>query len=714
MQFCPKEFQRFLDNNSYETREKWKQFTKDPIFIPRHNLSLKAQKDLALERLKIVSQNKVFSVYDFSKNPLNVFANHEMASWVDGSLATKLTVQYNLFGGTLFTLGTQRHLKIAEGVDTLDTIGCFALTELGYGNNAVQMETTSTWDAQNKQFIINSPSQLSQKYWITNGALHCNYAIVFAQLIFNEQNEGVHTFLVKIRNEDGSVCKGVEIEDMGAKFGLNGVDNGRLRFTQVRINQDAILNKYSDIDKDGRFSSSIKKKRDRFLKVADRLLSGRLCIASMSIGSTKFGLTTALRYANKRLAVGKKGLSDNPIINFNLFQNQVYPLLAKTIGLNIAFNQIKILYSNSLLNNQDASPLLVCLCCVIKPLITWNARDVATCLIERVGGQGYLSVNRLAELMPSAHSGITAEGDNSVLMQKVSKELLGLVYKDQYEFSKNLFSKEDIFKMKKIDDLNILIDLIRIKENEYIQYVINLTQNQMQDGKDIYEIWMEKENDSIQELAKSFGDRIVADFAFQMIQNSREDIKKPLILYLKLSLLNNIYNNLGWYMVNQIINAEGAQSIETKENQQYIKYIRLLCILLIALEFLSIYQMHLQLKIMKHLIRNLMWEKFIDLNYEREEKNKIFIIQFILFILILKVYYLYYLSYFLKNKQINKYILLQIYIYTFFIYFKQIVKQFLLILFFLFMQNFYIIILQKKNIKVSHIISYQKNKKGLL
>ncbi len=60
-----------------------------------------------------------------------------MGSWVDGSLATKLTVQYNLFGGTLYTLGTERHMKVAEGVDTLDTIGCFALTELGYGNNAV-------------------------------------------------------------------------------------------------------------------------------------------------------------------------------------------------------------------------------------------------------------------------------------------------------------------------------------------------------------------------------------------------------------------------------------------------------------------------------------------------------------------------------------------------------------------------------------------------
>lgn len=57
-----------------------------------------------------MAENKLFSVFDFLKNPLNVFANHEMAGYIDGSMATKMTVQLNLFGGTLVTLGTQRHL----------------------------------------------------------------------------------------------------------------------------------------------------------------------------------------------------------------------------------------------------------------------------------------------------------------------------------------------------------------------------------------------------------------------------------------------------------------------------------------------------------------------------------------------------------------------------------------------------------------------------
>lgn len=33
-------------------------------------------------------------------NPLNIFAAHEIAGFCDPSMATKMTVQFNLFGGT--------------------------------------------------------------------------------------------------------------------------------------------------------------------------------------------------------------------------------------------------------------------------------------------------------------------------------------------------------------------------------------------------------------------------------------------------------------------------------------------------------------------------------------------------------------------------------------------------------------------------------------
>lgn len=52
----------------------------------------------------------------------------------------------------------------------------------------------------------------------------------------------------------------------------------------------------------------------------------------------------------------------------------------------------------------------------------WLLQETATTCRERCGGQGYLSVNRFGQIIGFAHAGITAEGDNRVLMQKVAKE----------------------------------------------------------------------------------------------------------------------------------------------------------------------------------------------------------------------------------------------------------------------------------------------------
>ena len=53
-------------------------------------------------------------------------------------------------------------IHFLQGIDNLNDIGCFGLTELGYGNNAVEMETTATYDNETKEFIVNTPHPLAQ------------------------------------------------------------------------------------------------------------------------------------------------------------------------------------------------------------------------------------------------------------------------------------------------------------------------------------------------------------------------------------------------------------------------------------------------------------------------------------------------------------------------------------------------------------------------
>ncbi|NUT72272.1 acyl-CoA dehydrogenase [Pseudarthrobacter sp. C4D7] len=348
----------------------------------------------------------------------------------DPSLQIKAGVQWGLFGSAVMHLGTaEHHNKWLPGIMSLEIPGCFAMTETGHGSDVASIATTATYEPGTEEFVINTPFRAAWKDYIGNAANDGLGAVVFAQLVTRGVNHGVHAFYVDLRDpKSKEFLPGIGGEDDGVKGGLNGIDNGRLHFDNVRIPRTNLLNRYGNVDADGTYTSPIASPGRRFFTMLGTLVQGRVSLDGAAVAASKVALKAAIQYATERRQFNASSHTEEEVLlDYQRHQRRLFTRLAATYAASFAHEQLLQKFDDvfSGAHDTDADRQdLETLAAALKPLSTWHALDTLQECREACGGAGFLIENRFASLRADLDVYVTFEGDNTVLLQLVAKRLL--------------------------------------------------------------------------------------------------------------------------------------------------------------------------------------------------------------------------------------------------------------------------------------------------
>ncbi|XP_065173728.1 peroxisomal acyl-coenzyme A oxidase 3-like [Atheta coriaria] len=414
------------------------QFLKaNPICYPSYKeQSLDETRHIALMRMKCLQTSEIIKYVNMVDNPLKLWACYETLFQWDFGTTVKYSLDSGMFPNVVRNLGTDVHYDIVQQIEDRKIVGCFALTEIGHGSNVSSMQTKATFDKERNGFVLHSPSFEAAKCWSGVLGQCATHAVVYAQLYTADgKHHGLQQFVVQVRDADTHLAPpGVVVADMGAKVGLNAIDNGLVIFNNYFVPKSALLNRNGDINENGEYVSRFKDKSKQKGAALSALSSGRISITNMAAVASGQAVMIAVRYAAVRKQFGPEGSNEEvPILEYQTHQHRLLPYLAGAVIFK-AFsrylvtdnfqNSIDTLLGNPRADANERGMEMHAISSACKPVAGWWAKEAIQECREACAGHGYLKAARFGELRNDNDANCTYEGENHVLIQQTSNWLL--------------------------------------------------------------------------------------------------------------------------------------------------------------------------------------------------------------------------------------------------------------------------------------------------
>lgn len=427
---------RLMRGNRVDTIEQYSHLFNAPPFNDRDQdifLSYEEMWSRAMDRhveaMKIVRSNPDFRA---AHQSLKV----SMGSMLQGASAD-LAIHFTMFLAQIQTQTTDEQRKAwLPGALKANYWGVYAQTELGHGSNLRALETTATYDKRTQEFIIDSPTLSSMKWWPT-GMYAATHGAVMARLIIDGRDYGFHGFMLQFRDDQGFLMPGVEVGEIGPKLNRFNANIGYARFDRVRIPLFNMFAKRQQVLPDGTYVPS-PPKLSRFKYIS--MMQTRNMFVSASYRALARSATILVRYScvrrqgfkdstagqNESVAGGEHVVMD--------YSNQQYRAF-RAIGMAYLFHWSSK-YTTTYLRRvqqrveegretagEELNELHITLC-GLKVSSSVHAHNQLEECRRDCGGQGFLMASGVSDAGASFGVVSTGEGDRTILSLQVARFLI--------------------------------------------------------------------------------------------------------------------------------------------------------------------------------------------------------------------------------------------------------------------------------------------------
>jgi acyl-CoA oxidase len=345
-------------------------------------------------------------------------------------------LHFGAFTTTIASQGTMEQvMEWVPAAYSMKIFGALGQTECGHGGNVRALQTIAEYDPSTEEFVMNTPTLPSIKWWPGGLGKSANFAVIYANLIIKGEEKGFHSFIVQLRDENHKPLPGIEVGEVGEKIGDNTTETGFLRLTNVRIPRDWLLAKNQTVAPDGTYTKNPKTAGSKVQYTT------MLTIRSGLVMSSGYRLAQAVTIASRYSCVRKQGFVDtSPTTKRDAeefaiaeYQNQQYRLFKQLAlsyafvwtGKNVAqrFRRVMAALTGA---DEDASelPEMHAISAGLKALCTFEgAAGMEECR-KLCGGHGVLLYSGVAQMALDYTTYCTAEGDRILLELQTARYLV--------------------------------------------------------------------------------------------------------------------------------------------------------------------------------------------------------------------------------------------------------------------------------------------------